>query len=159
TVPSFCLCVRTPRHILAHWTAAFGLPGVGFEDIVPYFERAEADAHVRPLTPDDVNRNNAKLKTGAERLGFRRFLPAHNRIDCLGCGYCALGCAYDRKGDALTVHLAAASRRGAIIVPDCRVMRVTVGDGRANGVVAQFHRVRDGRVFALEVRAETVVLA
>lgn len=159
TVPSFCVCVRTPRHILEHWSATFGLTGVRFEDMAPFFERAESVAHVHPLSTEDVNRNNQKLKTGADRLGFRNYLPAHNRIECLSCGYCALGCAYDRKGDALTVHLPAAVRSGAIIVPSCRVERVDVDNGRAAGVTGRFLRSRSGKPFSLTVRAATVVLA
>jgi choline dehydrogenase-like flavoprotein len=159
TVPSFCLCVRPPRHVLAYWVAAFGLSGMRFEDLVPYLERVESDAHVRPLTPADINANNAKVKMGADRLGYRTHLPAHNRVDCLGCGYCALGCSYDRKGDAQTVHLAAASRSGAVIIPDCRVDRVTTSGGRATGVTGRFLRARAGKAFALKVRAGTVVLA
>lgn len=159
TVPSFCVCVRTPRRILESWTTAFGLTGVRFEDMAPFFERAESVAHVRPLTAEDVNRNNQKLKTGADRLGYRNYLPPHNRIECLGCGYCALGCAYDRKGDALTVHLPAAVRSGATIVPGCRVERVDVDNGRAAGITGRFVRSRSVKPFSLTVRAATVVLA
>jgi len=159
TVPSFCLCVRPPRHLLGHWAAAFGLHEMHFEDLVPFFERVEAAAMVRPLRPEDVNKNNEKLKTGAERLGFRATLPAHNRIDCLGCGFCELGCAYDRKGDAATVHLPIASRHGAIIVPDCRVERIDVTDGHAAGIAGRFVRSRTGQTYTLTVRADTVVLA
>jgi choline dehydrogenase-like flavoprotein len=159
TVPSFCVCVRTPPPILDHWTATFGLARLRPDDMVPFFERVESAAHVRPLAPEDVNQNNQRLKTGAGRLGFRSYLPAHNRIDCLGCGYCALGCAYDRKADALTVHLPAAVRRGATVVPNCRVERIDVNNGRAAGITGRFLRAASGKPFALTVRAATVVLA
>src|SRR5437867_1805837 len=84
TVPSFCLCVRPPRVILEHWSRSFGLNGIRFEDMAPFFERVEAAANVHALRPEDVNKNNEKLRIGADRLGFRNYLPAHNRIDCLG---------------------------------------------------------------------------
>lgn len=159
TVLSACVCERLPRQILAHWSTALGVPGVRFENMAPFFERVEAAANVHPLVAEDLNKNNQLLKTGADRLSFRNRLPAHNRIECLGCGYCALGCAYDRKADALTVHLPAASRHGAIIVPSCRVERVTVADGRATGVSGRFVRAGSGKSFALQVRAQSVVLA
>jgi choline dehydrogenase-like flavoprotein len=157
TVPSFCLCVRLPRQVLAHWRSAFGLTGLRWEEIVACFERVAAAAHVHPLLAADVNKNNAKLKSGADRLGFHNYLPLHNRIDCVGCGYCALGCVYDRKGDALTEFLPAASRHGAIIIPSCRVEHVEVRDGRAVGVRGTC--VRNGTPHSVTVRAETVVLA
>ena len=157
TVPGFCVCVRTPSQILAHWGQRFGLSGIGFEAMLPYLERVEAASHVRPLAPDDLNANNDRLRTGAQRLGFHHYLPAHNRVDCVGCGFCALGCAYDRKGDALTVHLPAASGHGAVIVPSCRVERVEQTAGRVQGVSGRFMRAR--AQFALRVRAPVVVLA
>ncbi len=159
TVSSYCVCERTPRQVLAHWSTRLGVPGVRAEDMGPFFARVEATANVRPLVAEDLSTNSRQLKTGADRLGFRNHLPAHNRIECLGCGYCALGCAYDRKADALSVHLPAASRRGAIIVPDCRVERVSVAGGRATGVTGRFLRSRGGRPYALQIRAPTVVLA
>jgi choline dehydrogenase-like flavoprotein len=159
TVASACVCVRTPPRILAHWAASFGLDGWRPEALAPFFERVEAAAHVRPLGPADVNKNNERLKTGADQLGFHNYLPAHNRIDCLACGFCALGCAYDRKADALTVQLPAASHDGAIIIPDCRVERIETRDGRAAGVKGRFLRTHDNQAHALTVRAATVVLA
>jgi len=159
TVSSFCVCVRTPPRILAHWAASCGLHGVQIDAMAPHFERVEAAAHVHPMTADDLNANNEKLKTGAERLGFRAYQPAHNRVDCVGCGFCALGCAYDRKSDALTVHVATASRHGATIVPGCRVERIETRDGAASGVSGRFLRTRGDTPRALHVRAGTVVLA
>jgi len=159
TVSSYCVCERTPRPVLAHWSTALGIPGVRAENMLPFFARVEAMANVRPLVADDLNKNNRQLKTGADRLGFRNHLPAHNRIECLGCGYCALGCTYDRKADALSVHLPAASQRGAVIVPDCRIERISVTDGRATGVTGRFLRSHGGHPYALRVRAATVVLA
>lgn len=159
TVASNCVCERTPAQVLRHWSATLGVPGVRPENLAPFFARVEAAANVHPLRLEDLNKNSRQLKTGADRLGFRNHLPAHNRIDCLGCGYCALGCSYDRKADALSVHLPAASSHGAIIVPDCRVEHVNTADGRATGVTGRFLRSRGGHPYALQVRAATVVLA
>ncbi len=157
TVPSFCLCARLPRQVVAQWRTAFGLSSVRVEDLAACFERVEAAAHVHALLVSDVNKNNEKLKIGADRLGFRNHLPMHNRIGCVGCGYCALGCAYDRKGDALVEFVPAASRRGAIIIPGCRVEHIEVRDGRAVGVRGTC--LRSAAPHALTVRAQTVVLA
>jgi len=159
TIPSFCVCTRPPRQVLEYWATHFGLSGTRIEALAPFFEQVESAAHVRPLQPEDVNKNNEKLKTGADRLGFRNFLPAHNRIDCVGCGYCALGCAYDRKADALTVHLPAASRHGALIIPSCTVDHIDTQDGRAVGVRGRFLRSAAAAPLALTVAAHIVVLA
>lgn len=156
TVPSLCVCVRLPRRVVEHWRTTYGSPTEGYETMMSFFEQVEAAAHVRPLAAEDVNTNNQKLKTGADRLGFHNYLPMHNRIECVGCGFCALGCAYDRKADALTEFLPAASRHGATIIPSCRVERIEVRDGRVAGVHGQF---LSGARGALTVRARTVLLA
>jgi choline dehydrogenase-like flavoprotein len=159
TVPSFCLCVRPPRPVLAYWERRFDLPGVGFEAMHPYLRLVERRIGARRLAPEQVNANSGKLLVGADRLGYRGFLPHHNRSDCLECGYCALGCTYDRKGDALTTYIPAASRAGAVIVPDCQVLQIATRKGRAVGVGGVFRRSRTGEGYSLKVRAQVIVLA
>ena len=159
TVASFCLCVRPPRPLLSYWERAFELPGLRYEAMLRYFRKVEKQIGARRLTPEQLNPNGQKLLTGSERLGYRGYLPFHNRHDCLECGYCALGCTYDRKGDMLTTYVPAASRAGAVIVPDCAVHEIATRDGRVVGVRGAFHRSRTGETYTLKVDAEVVILA
>lgn len=159
TVASFCLCFRTPRHLLAHWREAFGLGDLSYEALFPHFEGVEAMIGAKPMGSHDLNANNRILFRGAERLGYRGRFLRHNRTDCLGCGYCALGCAYDRKGDMLTTYLPAASRLGARILPEVRVESVLHDKKRVWGVSGRFLRSRTGKRFALRVDASVVVLS
>jgi choline dehydrogenase-like flavoprotein len=159
TVPGFCLCVRPPRAVLACWERTFDLPGLGYEAIYPHLRKVEKQIGARRLAPEQVNANSAKLLTGSERLGYRGFLPFHNRNGCLGSGYCALGCTYDRKGDMLTTYIPAASRAGAVIVPECEVRRIATHAGGVVGVEGVFRRSRTGDAYSLKVRAKVVVLA
>ena len=159
TLASFCLCFRAPHQILAHWAERFGLAELSHEAMFPYFERVEQRIGVKDMGPEHANANNRVLMRGAERLGFRGRFMKHNRTDCLGCGYCAIGCAYDRKGDALTTYLAMASKAGARIVPDVHVDTVRHEHGAVAGVTGQFLRSKSRKRFALRVDARTVVLA
>ncbi|MBI1817194.1 MAG: GMC family oxidoreductase [Deltaproteobacteria bacterium] len=158
TVTSFCVCARPPRAILDSWRDTLAIPGVGAFEMSPHFERIEQELQVVELTAEQVNQNNRIVQAGAERLGFHHLRVAHNRVDCVGCGFCALGCAYDRKTDALTTHLRWASQRGAIIVPDCQVESITIDNARAVGVSGTFLRTAGGAA-KLTVRAKVVVLA
>jgi choline dehydrogenase-like flavoprotein len=158
TVPSFCLAFRPPAAILDHWEQRLGLPGLGSALMAPHFERVERLLGVRPTAESDVNANNARARDGAVRLGLRGRLPRHSRVDCVGCGFCALGCAYDRKNDALTVHLPAASRAGAVVLPQCRADTIEVREGRVAAVRCEVAR-DDGRVVPLAIEARAVVLA
>jgi choline dehydrogenase-like flavoprotein len=154
-----CLCVRPPRPILAYWERHLGLEGFDYEAIYPHFRKVEKQIGARRVEPMQVNANSGRLLVGSDRLGYRGYLPMHNRTDCLGCGYCVLGCTYDRKGDMLTTYLPAASRAGAVIVPDCEVVQIATRRGRAAGVGGVFHRSRTGKQYGLKVRAPVVVLA
>lgn len=159
TVASFCLCVRPPGPLLTYWARQLRLPGLEHEAMHPFFRKVEKRIGARRILPEQVNGNSSKLQLGSEKLGYRGYLPLHNRTDCLGCGYCALGCTYDRKGDMLTTYVPAASRAGALIVPDCQVLQVVTQQGRAVGVAGVFRRSRTGGAFTLKVKAEIVVLA
>ncbi len=159
TAPSFCLCIRPPRPLLAYWASQLGLPGLEHEAMHPFFRKVEKRIGAQRILPDQVNLNSAKLQQGSEKLGYRGYLPLHNRIECLGCGYCALGCTYDRKGDMLTTYVPAASQAGALIVPDCQVTQVVMQNGRAAGVAGVFQRSRTGQPYALKLKTKVVVLA
>jgi len=159
TVASFCLCVRPPRPLLSYWARQLNLPGLEQEGLHPFFRKVEKRIGVRRILADQVNGNSSKLQQGSEKLGYQGYLPLHNRTDCLQCGYCALGCSYDRKGDMLTSYVPAASRAGAVIVPDCQVLQVMTQKGRAVGVAGVFQRSRTGTAYALKVKAEVVILA
>jgi len=159
TIASFCLCVRPLRPLLAYWGRQSKLDGIEYEALHPYMRTVERRIGAHRLLPEQVNGNSARLQAGSDHLGYRGYLPFHNRSDCLGCGYCALGCTYDRKGDMLTTYVPAASHAGAVIIPDCQVLQVATQKGRAVGVAGVFHRSRTGEAYTLKVKAEVVILA
>jgi len=158
TVTSFCVCARPPRKILDNWQNKLGLPGVGAEAMAAHYQRVERAIQVREVAAEQVNKNNRIIEAGAQRLGFHTARLAHNFVNCLGCGYCALGCAYSRKADALTIYLRQASQHGAVIVPDCRVEQVTTAGSRVSGVTGTFQRAGAAPA-KLSVQAKVVVLA
>lgn len=159
TVASFCLCVRPPRPLLGYWARQLGLAGLEHEAMHPFFRKVEKRIGAQRIQQDQLNGNAVKLQQGSEKLGYRGYLPLHNRIDCLSTGFCVLGCTYDRKGDMLTTYVPAASRAGAVIVPDCQVTQIRIDKGRATGVAGVFQRSRSGAAHALTVDAKIVVLA
>jgi choline dehydrogenase-like flavoprotein len=159
TLASFCLCFRTPRQVLAHWADRFGLAELSHESLFPYFERVESRIHVSDMGPEHLNANNRVLMRGAERLGVRGRFMRHNRVECLGCGYCAIGCAYDRKGDALTTYLDAASKAGARIIPGAHVDRVEHDRNSVVGVTGRLESVKGNPRKPFRVDAPKVVLA
>ena len=159
TLPSFCLCFRTPHQILDDWAERYELRELEHEALFDDFEQVEKRIGVKEMSAADLNANNRVLYRGAERLGFRGRFLRHNRTDCLGCGYCAIGCAYDRKGDALTTFLADASKRGARLFPDAHVDKVLHRDGAVYGVSGRFARIGRGERLTFRIEAKSVVLS
>lgn len=159
TIVGNCVCMRPPRQILDSWRDDHGVGALGFEALFPHLERVEQEIGVVEIASDGLNENNRLLRRGSERLGYRGRILDHNRRECLGCGYCSIGCAYERKGDALATHLAEASRHGARILPRTRVERILVERGRARGVVGRIRGTKGGESRDVRVRAPIVVLA
>jgi choline dehydrogenase-like flavoprotein len=162
----------------------FDIPG----DVLTRWNEPPLDAH---LSPDLLAGSFRAVREliGAEIQDPRRGYPKHvnpivermpeaglkpveaNLHECLGCGYCNLGCAFGRKLSMLDRVLPRAQQdtdakrerdqdfRGQLeILPECEVTALRTRDGRATGVQAML-RLEDGGRRKLEIDADTVVLA
>ncbi len=138
TVHNTNLCKRAPREVLESWN----LDGWRPEQLAPHYDAVERDLSVAPIPLDRVNRNNSLLRAGAEALGWKNGLLAHNRKGCVGSGFCELGCAYDAKQNALKVLVPEALAAGARLIHSTRVERIVVEKGRAVALEAGDLRVR-----------------
>jgi choline dehydrogenase-like flavoprotein len=154
TVHNTNLCKRAPAPVLDRWN----VDGWSAKALAPHYEVVERDLSVTPLAESDLNRNNALLKRGVEKLGWKGGLLAHNRVGCLRSGFCELGCAFDAKQNALKVLVPEAVKRGAHVYADTRAERILVENGRAVGIEARA-RDADGRVRARVTVRGPVVLA
>jgi choline dehydrogenase-like flavoprotein len=76
---------------------------------------------VHEPTEAEINDNNRILADGCARLGYRTRKFELNMRDCLGCGYCGEGCAYDRKQGTLVTYIADALASGVRLVHHCEV--------------------------------------
>src|SRR5262249_56859525 len=116
------------------------------------FDATERELDVSPMDWQTLNANNDVFRTGLARLGYRGGFLAHNRKNCVGSGFCELGCSFNAKQNALKVLLPQAEAAGARIVSDARVERIVTAGGNATGVAAA---LPNGR---LTVRARAVAL-
>jgi choline dehydrogenase-like flavoprotein len=116
TVVNNAVCFTTPPEILARWNdLAAGI------DAEAFFDAQEAVMHRLRIGPvrdtartplDDLLNHGASAHINAGvRAYFNQMRPDQrydyevvqaNIEDCLGCGYCNIGCAYDRKLSILT---------------------------------------------------------
>ncbi len=154
TIHNTNLCKRVAPEILDLWARRHRVEGCGVEAMRPTFEAVERDLSVSTIPLDRVNRNNDVLRRGVAALGWRGGPLAHNRVGCVGSGFCELGCAYDAKRNARKVLIPDALAHGARVLADVRVTRVLHEHGRVLGV--------EGRASTgarVTVRAPVVVLS
>lgn len=158
TVHNTNLCKRAPDAVLRHWVSELGAAGWSPEELAPDYAAVEADLSVSPLTEDDVNRNNAIMRRGVQRLGWRGGLLAHNRRGCTRSGFCELGCSFNAKQNAQKILIPQALQQGATVLCDLRVTRILRDRDRVIGVSGHALREdgRPGVEFTVRARAVCV---
>lgn len=158
TVHNTNLCKRAPDAILRRWVSEYGAAGWSPEELAADYAAVEAELSVSMLTEEDVNRNNAIMRRGVQRLGWRGGLLAHNRRGCTRSGFCELGCSFNAKQNAQKILIPQALRLGASVLCDMRVTRITHERDRATGVIghALLPDGRPGPEFTIRARAVCV---
>jgi choline dehydrogenase-like flavoprotein len=161
TVVNNAVSIETPPDVLATW--ADRLDGrldtarleAGFSRL-----RDLLDIHEQPqpiLQP-----GARKFVEGVKLLGLdgsaRRFGPVHANIrDCLGCGYCNIGCAYGRKLSMLDTLLPWGQERhgpeALRVISECEAQGIAAADGTVEAIECRANGRR------IRVRAERFVLA
>jgi choline dehydrogenase-like flavoprotein len=161
TVINNAVCYDIPPRTLQRWNDPDGLDaGIDAERFAKSFER------LRKWLPVYSQEDNKHLEAGGDKMaeGIKELgldgaggLVDANIKDCLGSGYCNIGCAYGKKLSALDNTLPRAQRDfpGAVrIFSECLAERVETRGGRATGVSCV---LSDGR--RLSVAANTVVVS
>ena len=159
TVHNTNLCKRTPDAILDLWASKYGVADATPRDLLGRFEAIERDLSVSEIPAPMRNANNDLLRQGCEALGWKAGPLRHNRVGCVGSGFCELGCAYDAKQNALKVMVPQAVSAGASVYTEVEAVRVLHDGARVRGVRGV---VRDGEGrprASVDIRARVVVLA
>jgi len=164
------LAFEPPRPVVRDWQdlndARFG-----YDDLEPHLVAIRKLLRIAPVPESQIRGSNLALKRGVETLGG---LPHHgptvrNAHQCIGCGFCDLGCRYNRKLTPLNMVLPIAARHGAQLIANCRIDELLLEnlphegrDGRTHrvtGVVGWLTDSRGNNRERVEIRARRVVLA
>lgn len=161
TVVNMADVVPIPDAVLAHWARHFGVSRYSVEQ-VREADRACSDAiGAHRIAPEQLNRNNRLLQQGGRALGLRGETFVHNRVGCVGSGYCLIGCAYDAKRSVALTFLPRALRTGrALVQSEARVSHLERDGDRVVAAVGQVIDHRSGKALApFRVQADVFVVA
>jgi choline dehydrogenase-like flavoprotein len=162
TVVNNAVCYDIPKQTLARWNDTDGLDaGIDEKQFWKSFSRMRKFLPVYDQAKDNdhLQKGGTKMAEGIESLhldGANGVVDA-NIKDCLGTGYCNIGCAFGKKLSALDNILPRAQRDfpGAVrIFSECLAEKIVMRDERAKEVQC---RLSDGRM--LRVLANTIVVS
>jgi choline dehydrogenase-like flavoprotein len=166
TVVNNAICFDIPDRVFRRWNDPAGLnAGLDRDRLDGRFRELREWLPVLEQSENGTRFHQPgarKFSEGIEALGLDqggRFAPVDaNILDCLGSGYCNIGCQWGKKLSALDTTLPRAQHRfGADrvqIVSDCRVDRIELDGRRARSIECKLDG--GGR---LRVEANTVVVA
>jgi choline dehydrogenase-like flavoprotein len=135
TVLTNAVCFRMPEDVRRSF-AAHGMQ-LPTDALAQAFERVEGVLGVTPLPVDLHNPATAVLADGLHRIGAEAGSFRKAMQDCIGCGYCNVGCRYGKKLDASQTWIPMAVERGARVHPDLEIRRIDHRRGRVHGLLAR----------------------
>ncbi len=164
TVVNNAICFDMPDHVLEQWN------GSGLDAGLDPAAVRQSFATVRKLIGTE-GQGAAPPNPVIERLTDEGFLPVDANVhDCLGCGYCNIGCVYGRKLSMLDTVMPQTQSatderrkrdpgfRGRLeILPECEVTEIRFRGGRAIGITAALRGAGRGR--EVQIDADTVIVA
>jgi choline dehydrogenase-like flavoprotein len=144
----------------------YGVPGLNVANVV---DEVKKRLNIHLSTEEDVNENNRLFEQGCAKVGISSRRWERNTRDCIGCGYCNEGCAYDRKQGTDQTYVVDAVGRGAKLIHSFDITSIELA--KRNGALTALGatgRVRETDAGsrpnsvapgALHVRAKLVILA
>lgn len=174
TVVNNAVCFNTPEEVLDLWNDSSGL-NAGIDETLFYHHQNEVRKrlHIRSLKDSSGTRPWDSVMNPGDRVvipGMDEFVKQQrngwaygvvdaNITDCLGCGYCNIGCKYGRKLSMLDVVLPKIQQDhpGKLrIVSEAQAVKLDGQGGTVTEIVAQ---LRDGRRLTIKKPNKVIVSA
>lgn len=137
TLHNINLCKRIPEPILKEWQRERGMEHLGLETWSALYDEVESLLQVSQIPESQMSKHNQIFRDGTTKLGWKGGLLSHNRSGCVESGFCAVGCAYDAKNNAVKVMVPRILAAGAQILTHCKAVKLIQERGRVVGVDAR----------------------
>lgn len=147
------VCFRMPEHVRRRWAnQGFEMPASALDESQ---SRVESVLNVAELPDHLCNPAAAKIRNAMVGLGLQPGRFKKNYLDCIGCGFCNIGCRYGRKLDASMTWVPMAESHGCTLLDQTEVSRIESSRGRVTAL--QCRDLRDGS--RLRIRAKRIILS
>jgi choline dehydrogenase-like flavoprotein len=146
TTVNFALSFDPRAEVWASWKHEFGAGPFSFDrasndlgisglNMASCLADVRRRINVHPPADAEINENNKLFAAGCKAMGISTKRFELNMIDCIGCGFCGQGCAYDRKLSTMVTYVRDARRRNVRLIHHCDVQRVEFAQ-RSKGLAA-----------------------
>jgi choline dehydrogenase-like flavoprotein len=179
TTVNYALAFDPVAAVWERWKRERGLTGFSFDrsahdygvaglNMASCLADVRTRVNVEEVADEKVNDNNRLLERGCRALGLSSKRFALNMRDCIGCGFCTEGCAYDRKQGTLITYVPDAIGRGVRLIHHCEIQQLDferrAGQLKAIGAHARVRPTKAGSQpnsvapGDLEIRAALVIV-
>ncbi len=167
TVVNNAVCFKMPPHVLERWNDPQSLDaGLDEKRIWDSFDDVTRMIGVERQNHPNLNKGAALFNDGLRKLGLH--IPPHdtdavnaNIHECLGCGYCNIGCKYGKKLSMLDTVLPETQREfntpgrnGLRIIAGCEAIRLRATGSKITSVQCRFSNEK-----RVDVTGKTIVVA
>jgi choline dehydrogenase-like flavoprotein len=159
TVVNNAVCFKMPETVLDRWNDTKGLnAGLNKAQVMASMDRVWEMIGTNHMDEDKVNLNPGGylFREGCRKLGYD-IAPSEadsvnaNISSCLGCGYCNIGCKYDRKLSMLVTILPGIqknfSKESLRILAGCEVTKLHKSGGKISYLEGVFNNGRKLKVY------------
>ncbi len=145
TTVNFALSFDPIQSVWSGWHRDRGLTGLSFDstaadygvdrlNVAYCLGEIRRRLNVQRVADEQVNGNNEIFEIGCRRLGVSTKRFELNMRDCIGCGYCGQGCAYDRKQGTMVTYIADAVARGVQLIHHCDIQKIDLTTREGNTI-------------------------
>ncbi|RIK82465.1 MAG: hypothetical protein DCC68_06640 [Planctomycetota bacterium] len=132
TTVNWMTSLEPPRDVLDEWRCDFGFEAATSAEFRASLAAVAARLNVN-VDESPATAQNAELERGCRALGYRVAVIPRNAKGCTTCDTCSFGCRHGGKQDMRRTYLADAAARGARILVNAEVVRVTHAAGVVDG--------------------------
>jgi choline dehydrogenase-like flavoprotein len=150
TTLSNMVLMRAPKDVLSTWERLGA--NLDRDRLAASYDLVEREIGAAEAPAANASGSTVKFLEGARSLGYSPQPMRKALGDCVGCGNCNIGCAFDTKRGALATYVPWAEALGAQVLADTEVERIETRGGRAVAVHVLQGRTRvPARIVAKQV--------